>query len=73
MHGTGTFTWKDRTQTYSGSFEFGKMQPNGTLTFVDGSSFTGPFLDGVPHGKGRYKYPMSEVCGRIYHAKERTS
>jgi hypothetical protein len=55
VSGSGKLTWKNGSQasTYVGSYKAGKR--NGTGTFNDGSGnwYAGPFVNGVPDGKGR--------------------
>jgi hypothetical protein len=52
--GTYTKSWKDGT-VFEGSWKDHKPK-KGTLTFSDGSSYTGPLVDSRFHGSGLRKY-----------------
>jgi len=63
-NGSGTYT--DAHITYDGQWKDDIMQGEGTLTFTDGSSYTGAFLDGQFTGQGKYKWPSGAVYSGLW-------
>jgi hypothetical protein len=55
VSGKGKLTWKKGSQasTYVGSYKGGKRSGTGTFNDGSGNWYSGPFVDGVPHGTGR--------------------
>ena len=44
----------DDGSVYEGQFKMGKMEGQGTKTFVNGDQFSGKFKDNLQHGIGQY-------------------
>lgn len=57
-HGEGTYTWKTGS-FFKGSFEYG-YPTYGTLTFKDGTTYTGGYKNWKMHGQGKYTWPSGD-------------
>jgi hypothetical protein len=55
VSGSGTLTWNLNGQisTYVGAYKAGKRNGMGKYTDPSGNWYSGPFVNGVPHGTGR--------------------
>lgn len=60
LHGTGSMVFADGT-LYEGCFEWNQITGEGLMEWIDGSSYAGIFLNGVRHGTGLFKNPVTGV------------
>ena len=44
------------------------MTGQGQMSFVSGDVYDGSFLNGVPHGPGRFTYASGDVSSKSYSA-----
>jgi hypothetical protein len=58
----GPKLYMDFGGVYDGNFERGTMNGHGTVNCGDGTSYTGEWIDGLPHGSGT----LSKLNGGLY-------
>jgi len=60
-HGKGTFTDTNGT-IYSGEWKYDILDGRAQAHMADGSSFTGEWVAGNPHGCGALRYNITMKC-----------